>query len=74
MLALYCYRRSHLSQLALAIASTCERRDLVLVGGEVGSVVFSEAGKAPVIAPDKRRKITLSDGTAFAYAISQDLI
>jgi len=23
MLALYCYRRSHLSQLALAIASTC---------------------------------------------------
>ena len=33
MLALFCYRRSHMPELALAIASTCELRDLVPWGG-----------------------------------------
>src|SRR5262249_59258581 len=36
MLALFCYRRSHLHQLALAIASSCTQRDLVGVGVRVG--------------------------------------
>lgn len=74
MLALYCYRRSHLSELALAIASTCEQRDLVVVGGELGSVIFALSRKAPEVVHQKRRKITLSGGSALPYAIAQDLI
>ena len=37
MLALFCYRRSHLHQLALAIASSCTERQLIEIGGRVGS-------------------------------------
>ena len=36
MLALFCYRRSHLHSLALAIAASCSERDLVQLGGRVG--------------------------------------
>ena len=32
MLALFCYRRSHLHQLALAIASSCTERQLIEIG------------------------------------------
>ncbi len=41
MLALFCYRRSHLHQLALAIASSCTERELVEVGGRVGSTLYA---------------------------------
>jgi hypothetical protein len=74
MLAVYCYRRSHLSDLGLAIASTCDRRDLRAVGGELGSVVFAQSRTAPATIPEKRRKITLSSGSPISYLIAQDLI
>jgi hypothetical protein len=74
MLALYCYRRSHLSELGLAVASTCERSHLVAIGGTLGGVVFAQSQKAPAIVAEKRRKITLSDGAAFARIVAQDLI
>lgn len=43
MLALFCYRRSHLQQLAFVIASTCEERDLVRWGAALGSVIYAKA-------------------------------
>jgi hypothetical protein len=74
MLALYCYRRTHLSELAVAIASTCERDELVWAGGEFGSVVFAQSRKAPEVTPERRRKITLASGSAFSRLVGQDLI
>jgi hypothetical protein len=43
MLALFCYRRSHLHSLALAIASTCSERELAQFGGRVGSVLYAQS-------------------------------
>ena len=74
LLALYCYKRSHLSGLALSIASTCERGELVSAGGELGSVIFAQSRKAPEAVQEKRRKITLSSGSAFSYVVAQDLV
>jgi hypothetical protein len=62
MLALFCYRRSHLQPLALVIAASCEQRDLVHWGAALGSALYakakgSQAGSAP--AATGRGKITL---------------
>jgi hypothetical protein len=73
-LAVYCYHRAHLSGLALAVASTCERGDLVSAGGEVGAVIFAQSRKAPETVQEKRRKITLSSGPLFSHVVAQDLI
>src|SRR6201996_3069807 len=40
MLALFCYRRSHLYSLALSIAGSCSEQELVNAGGRVGSTLF----------------------------------
>src|ERR1700744_3566585 len=48
MLALFCYKRSHLQSIGLAIAATCDDGDLAKVGGRLGSVV---AGLARQVAP-----------------------
>jgi hypothetical protein len=40
MLALFCYRRSHLHALALSIAASCTERELVNFGGRVGSTLY----------------------------------
>jgi len=74
MLAVYCYRRSHMSALALAIASTCEKRDLVIAAGEFGAAVFEQSQKAPKAVPEKRNKITLSNGSYMKLIVAQDLI
>jgi len=47
MLALFCYRRSHLYSLALAIATSCRERDLIQFGGRVGSALYALAREAP---------------------------
>ena len=47
MLALFCYRRSHLHSLALAIAATCSERDLIQFGGRVGSTLYTLSRQAP---------------------------
>jgi hypothetical protein len=65
MLALFCYRRSHLHQLALAIASSCTERELVETGGRVGSTLYGlsrePAARAPAATSSNGRKpITLS--------------
>lgn len=64
MLALFCYRRAHLHSLSLAIAATCNERDLVEQGGTVGATLFAVSREAPATnsssAPSSRRSITLS--------------
>jgi hypothetical protein len=72
MLALFCYRRSHMQDLALAIASTCELRDLVQWGGALGSAIYGQAQQAvtkPVAAETSgRRKVTLSTTPLSTFA------
>ena len=38
--ALFCYRRSHLENAALAVAATCDEEDLVDAGGLLGRTLF----------------------------------
>jgi hypothetical protein len=47
MLALFCYRRSHLHSLALAIAASCSERELIHFGGRVGSTLYALSREAP---------------------------
>ena len=47
MLALFCYRRSHLHSLALSIAASCSERELVHFGGRVGSTLYALSREAP---------------------------
>jgi hypothetical protein len=64
MLALFCYRRSHLHTLALSIAASCEERDLIQLGGRVGSTLYALSRTAPAqSAPQStggRKAVTLS--------------
>jgi hypothetical protein len=46
-LALFCYRKSHLHSLALAIAASCKERDLIEFGGRVGSTLYALSREAP---------------------------
>lgn len=47
MLALFCYRRSHLNSLALSIASSCSERELVQFGGRAGAALYALSRQAP---------------------------
>src|SRR6202522_3854955 len=47
MLALFCYRRSHLHSLALSIAASCRERELIQLGGRVGSALYALSREAP---------------------------
>jgi len=64
MLALFCYRRSHLHSLALAIASTCSERELIQFGGRVGSVLYAQSRNTKaareVSSSGSRKPISLS--------------
>ena len=71
MLALFCYRRSHLQPLAFAIASTCEERDLVHWGAALGSVLYAKARQAEIKsmpAVTGRNKITLPSKPLATFA------
>jgi hypothetical protein len=43
MLALFCYRRSHLHEMGLAIAVSCNEDDLVWSGGRAGAALFARS-------------------------------
>ena len=65
MLAVYCYRRAHLSSIGLAIAATCEQDDLTSFGGNAGEVLFDRSREAPQSSSanggaNGRRNITLA--------------
>ena len=47
MLALFCYRRSHLHSLALSIAASCSERELIQLGGRVGSTLYALSRETP---------------------------
>ena len=64
MLALFCYRRSHLHSLALSIAASCSERELIQLGGRVGSTLYALSRETRArLAPSSyghRKPITLS--------------
>ena len=77
MLALFCYRRSHLYSLALAVASTCSERELVEFGGRVGSTLYAlsrepAARAAPPSSYGNRKPITLSTKPLSTFAPDDD--
>jgi hypothetical protein len=64
-LALFCYRRSHLHALALSIAASCNERELIQLGGRVGSTLYALSGEpsarsAASSSYGNRKPITLS--------------
>jgi hypothetical protein len=67
MLALFCYRRSHLHTLGLVIAASCDEHDLVQWGGRLGAAIFVKSREAPQPKDVEsnetaRRKVTLATG------------
>lgn len=76
MLALFCYRRSHLYSLALSIAASCSERDLIELGGRVGSTLFalSRETKATraTASSSSRKPITLSTKPLSTFSPIED--
>jgi hypothetical protein len=77
MLALFCYRRSHLYSLALTIAASCNEQDLVQIGGRVGSTLYAlsrepAARNSPSSSYGNRKPITLSTKPLSAVAPIED--
>jgi hypothetical protein len=67
MLALFCYHRSHLHSMGLAIAASCDEDDLVRLGGRVGATLFTRSQEEQLPQPlasnhTNKRKITLASG------------
>jgi len=72
MLALFCYRRSHLHALALAIAASCSERELIQLGGRVGSTLYAlsraPAARSTPSSYGHRKPITLSTKPLSTFA------
>lgn len=78
MLALFCYRRSHLHALAIAIAASCDERDLIQLGGRVGSVLYdlsrsTPASRAAQSSHGGRKPVTLSTKPLTTLAPLEDI-
>jgi len=81
MLALFCYRRSHLHSLALSIAASCDERELIQLGGRVGSTLYALSHGAVAARPvasssyGNRKAITLSTKplTTFSPVVDDEL-
>ncbi len=77
MLALFCYRRSHLHALAMSIAASCNERDLIQLGGRVGSTLYALSRNAPAPRPapstGSRKPVTLSTRPLSTLAPLEDL-
>jgi hypothetical protein len=78
MLALFCYRRSHLHSLALTIAGSCNERELIQLGGRVGSTLYALSREAPASRPaasssyGHRKPITLSTRPLSQFSAFED--
>src|SRR4030081_1315866 len=77
MLALFCYRRSHLHALAVAIAASCAERELIQLGGRVGSTLYAlsrepAARSAPSSSYGHRKPITLSTKPLSSFSPIED--
>ena len=77
-LALFCYRRSHLHSLALAIAASCTERDLIMLGGRVGTTLYAlsrearSSRAAPSSSYGNRKPITLSTKPLSTFSPVED--
>ena len=74
-LALFCYRKSHLHSLALSIASSCNERDLILLGGRVGASLYAQCRQPAERARPPaggRKPITLSTKPLATFAPIED--
>jgi hypothetical protein len=80
MLALFCYRRSHLHSLALSIAAGCSERELIHFGGRVGSTLYALAREAsatrstPSSSSGNRKPITLSTKPLSTFSPIEDYV
>ena len=79
MLALFCYRRSHLHSLAIAVAASCTERELIHFGGRVGSTLYAlsrepAARAMPPSSYGNRKPITLSTKPLSAFKPIEDEI
>ena len=77
MLALFCYRRSHLHTLAFSIAASCSERDLIQLGGRVGSTLYALSREPAARATSStsygnRKPITLSTKPLSTFAPIED--
>jgi len=77
MLALFCYRRSHLHSLALAIAASCSERELIHLGGRVGSTLYALSREpatrsTPSSSYGNRKPITLSTKPLSTFSPVED--
>jgi hypothetical protein len=77
MLALFCYRRSHLYTLALSIAASCSERELMEFGGRVGSTLYALSREAPAKRSASssyggRKPITLSTKPLSSFSPAED--
>jgi hypothetical protein len=77
MLALFCYRRSHLHALALSIAASCTERELIQLGGRVGSTLYAlsrepAARSTSSTSYGNRKPITLSTKPLSTFAPIED--
>jgi hypothetical protein len=77
LLALFCYRRSHLHSMGLGIAASCDKDNLVRAGGSVGAFLFASSRELPPhIASSprgNRRKITLATGILRMFANDDEM-
>lgn len=78
MLALFCYRRSHLHALAIAIASSCTERDLIQFGGRPGAALYDLSRAAPPAraaqaSGGSRKPVTLSTAPLTTLAPLEDI-
>jgi hypothetical protein len=78
LLALFCYRRSHLHSVGLGIATSCDKDNLVQAGGSVGAFLFASSRESPshvALSPrGNRRKITLATGVLRTIAPADELV
>ena len=78
MLALFCYRRSHLHSLALSIAASCSERELIQLGGRVGSTLYALSRETPATRSvaassyGNRKPITLSTKPLSIFSSVED--
>jgi hypothetical protein len=75
MLALFCYRRSHLHSLALSIAASCSERELIQLGGRVGSTLYAlsrEPAARSTPSYGNRKPITLSTRPLSTFSSVED--
>jgi hypothetical protein len=76
LLALYCHRRTHLSSIGLAIATTCDKNDMINFGGDAGAALYEQARRTPKAGTPRQfqRKVSLSTGAIMQVVIDQDLV